>query len=142
MSFLDGLQKELSEYISYYGRMLNTSFAETGGSKELFDFIYDVGARTSWVNTYIGQSQFNVIFSFEPCSYCKEQFGYDAVAMDPVIEKLHDYLQCVDIDNPSKGEILKEFEPVDKSLRSLNWAVIKKIEKINLRLESIEYSLL
>ena len=142
LTFLDGLQTELKEYLELHHELVNTQIQYNANtSDELFNFIYDVGSHANWVNSYICQSTFNRILAFEPCEYCKKRFEYDAIALSSAYEELHDFLTLVDINHPSKNEILDHFNCVDMPLKKLNCSVIKEIDAIKIELEAMEHSL-
>ena len=97
-------------------------------------FIYDVGSHANWVNEFILQGSFDERLALEPVKYCK-QMGCDSLALARDYEDLHDNLRCIDVDCPTKKEILAYFDVVVKALRGLRNAV-------NLRQTVIEAQLL
>ena len=54
---------------------------------------------------------------------------------------MHNNLYCVDVDYPTKKEILAYFEVVEKALRGLRNAVNLRRSEIEVQLERIKYSL-
>ncbi len=141
-AFLLSLRQYLKEYFEYYSKMQRSSFEESGGSAALFDLIYDTCSRANWVNNHISQGKYDEAHSFDPCEYCRKHFDYDAVAMISVNDTLHGFAHSVDVDNPPKQEVIRQFEAVDKPLRKLNSLVYRKLEAIDLRLEAITHSLI
>lgn len=140
LKFLRELHEMILDYFKSHGKVMSASFDKLGGTNELWDLIYDAASHANWVNSFISQGKFKATLSFEPCAYCKEEFDYDAVAMIEVFEELHEYVQ--DVGNlTSKQEVLARFRVVDNPLRSLNGAVIKAIDAIELKLESIEHTI-
>ena len=142
LDFLNKLQDTLKEYLSLHGKLMRTPAKDFNNNSNLFDFIYDVGACASGVNVYIGQRTFDAFYAFDPIEYCKRKFGYDTMIMSERNEKLRDYISGIEIYWPSKKEIMDQFEPIHKQLVSLNVAVIKEIDQLNILLETIEHSLL
>jgi len=49
-------------------------------------------------------------------------------------------LYSIDVENPTKRQIIQYFDNVEKALRSLGGAVYHKQQSINLQLERIKYS--
>ena len=138
-NFLIELSAKIKEFQSLYHELLKKPFAQFDGNEELFNFIYDVGSHANWVNDYILQGSFNEQLAIDPTEYCKEM-GYDALALADEYEKLHVNLYSVDVDNPTKKQIIQYFDEVEKALRSLGGAVYHKQQSINLQLERIKYS--
>jgi len=66
--------------------------------------------------------------------------GYDALALTDEYENLHVNLYSIDVENPTKRQIIQYFDNVEKALRSLGGAVYHKQQSINLQLERIKYS--
>ena len=100
-------------------------------------FIYDTGACANGINEFILQSSFDKKLAFSPREYCKKKFQYDAYALVDAYEELHINLYEVDIQYPSKKEILGYFDVVDKEIRKLNSAVYQELQEIDIRLEGI-----
>lgn len=138
-NFLIELSLKIKEFQSVYHELLKKQFAQFDGNEELFNFIYDVGSYANWVNDYILQGSFNEQLAIDPTEYCKEM-GYDALALADEYEQLHVNLYSVDVDNPTKKQIIQYFDEVEKALRSLGGAVYHKQQSINLQLERIKYS--
>jgi len=142
LDFLNKLHDALKEYLSLHGKLMHMPAKDFNNNSDLFDFIYDVGACASGVNVYIGQRTFDAFYAFDPIEYCKKKFGYNTMIMSERNEELRDYISDVEINWPSKREIIDHFEPIHKELFSLNIAVIKEIDQLNILLETIEHSLL
>ncbi len=143
--FLTGLCNQIREYFKIYGELHHMPIKRTNTSEEneeQFNFIYDVGVKANDVNSYIGQSQFKEILSFDPYEYCRSKFGYDVVAMSDENQTLKDYLSSVDVTTPYKKDLLEHFKPVDSAIRALYRAATKRLESLEVRLEAIEHSLL
>lgn len=141
VNFLQSLHEEIMGYFNSYNELMGKSFQNTNGSTDLYDEIYSLGACASNVNNHIGQGTFREILSFDPCEYCKEHFGYDTVAMSDIHSELRDEICSMDEYNPVKSEVMKMFKVVDMPIRQLNGAVLREIEAIEVRLESIEHSI-
>ena len=60
---------------------------------------------------------------------------------EQMLKPLHNNLYCVDVDYPTKKEILAYFEVVEKTLRGLRNAVNLRQSEIEVQLERIKYSL-
>ncbi len=142
LSFLKELHGEILAYFNAYNNMLSAHFDNAGKDSSPYDLIYEADARANWANSVISQGKFRDILSFNPCEYCKEVFSYDAEETSKASSTLHEYVLMVEFNNPTKSEILKKFECVDRPLRKLNFAVVKEIDAIELKLESIEHSLI
>lgn len=140
-NFLKSLHEAIMEYFNSYYELMDKPFQNTDGSSDLFDKIYSLGACASNVNNHIGQGTFREILSFDPCEYCKEHFGYDTVAMSDIHGELRDKIRSMDEYNLVKSEVIKMFKVVDMPIRQLNGSVLREIEAIEVRLESIEHSL-
>ena len=140
--FLEELHTKIKEFFQLYRKLERKQFERFDSSEELFDFIYNTGSHANWVNDYVLQSSFNEILSFSPCKYCKNKFHYDAVSLTDAYEELYQNLYEVDIKYPSKKEILGYFSVVEKELRQLNSAVCQEIKEIDIRLETVNRSLL
>ena len=138
--FLSELSHKIKEFQELYSELLKKQFSQYDGSEELFDFIYDVGSHANWVNDFILQGTFNEKIALDPIEYCKAM-GYDAFALADEYERLHVDLYNVDVDCPTKKQIIKQFEPVEKALRKLGNSVYHKQQEIELQLEKIKYSL-
>ena len=94
----------------------------------------------NWVNEYILQGSFDERLALDPMKYCI-QMGYDALSLAKDYEDLHNNLYCVDVDYPTKKEILAYFEVVEKAQRGLRNAVNLRQTVIEAQLERIKYSL-
>lgn len=140
--FLEELHAKIKDFHQLYHELTWKQFGQFDGSTELFDFIYDTGSHANWVNDYVLQSSFSEVLSFDPRKYCKKRFHYDALSLVDAYEELHLNLYEVDIKNPSKKEILGYFSVVEKELRQLNSAVYQEIKEIDIRLETVNRSLL
>ena len=140
--FLEELHAKIMDFCQLYYELKGKPFMQFDGSTELFDFIYDTGSHANWVNDYVLQSSFNEVLSFDPRKYCKKKFHYDAFSLVDVYEELHINLYEVDIRNPSKKEILDYFSVVEKELRQLNSAICQEIKEIDIRLETVNHSIL
>lgn len=138
-AFLDELKAKIIDFQDLYNELLKMQFSVYDGDLELFDFIYDVGSRANWVNDYILQGSFNEMLTFNPVEYCKEM-EYDALALADVYNDLHVNLYSVDVENPTKKQIIQYFETVEKNLRLLGGAVYHKQQGIKAQLEQINYS--
>ena len=73
--YLEEVKSKLSEYMQFYNELLHKNFIKYDDTTELFDFIYDVGARANWVNSFIMQSTFNELLPFDGCEYCKKKLS-------------------------------------------------------------------
>lgn len=142
LSFLKELHEEILAYFKAYHNMLSASFEKSEKDSSQYDLIYEADTRANWANSVISQGKFRDILSFNPCDYCKEVFGYDAEEMNNTNSALHEYVLMVEFNKPTKSEVLKEFEGVDKPIRKLNFAIVKEIAALELKLESIEHSII
>lgn len=135
--YLETLNSRIKEYYQQFHELRTKQFSVFDGSEELFGFIYDTGACANGINEFILQSSFDKKLAFSPCEYCKKKFQYDAYALADAYEELHINLYEVDIQYPSKKEILGYFDVVDKEIRKLNSAVYQELQEIDIRLEAI-----
>lgn len=94
------------------------------------------------MNDYILQATFDETLAFKPVEYCKKTLNYNAVELTDAYQELHDKLYLIDVEYPTKKEILQYFDAVDKSLRGLNFSVYRAIKEIDIRLEAINRSIL
>ena len=138
--FLNELISKTREFQEEYNKLLKKSFSKFDNTDELFDFIYGVGARANWINEFILQGSFNDMLALDPVQYCKA-FGYDALALSQVNEELHQHLYLVDVNCPTKKEILDYFIEVEKALRHLRSAAFDRKSEVEITLERIKYSL-
>ena len=138
-SFLVELSSKIKEFQTMYHALLKKQFSQFDGNEELFNFIYDVGSHANWVNDYILQGSFNEQLAIDPTEYCKEM-GYDALALVDEYENLHENLYSIDVENPTKKQIIQYFDTVEKALRSLGSAAYHKQQSISLKLDRIKYS--
>ena len=134
---MEELKSKLSEYMQFYSELLHKNFTKCDDTTELFDFIYDVGCRANWVNSFVKQSTFNELLPFDGCEYCKKKLSYDAMTLSEKFEALHDNLYNVDIKCPTKKEIIEYFSTVDHELKKLNGAVCSAIREIEIKLETL-----
>lgn len=141
-AYLEEVKSKLSEYIQFYNELLHKNFTKYDDTTELFDFIYDVGSRANWVNTFILQSTFNELLPFDGCKYCKKKLSYDAERLTEEFEILHDKLYNVDIECPTKKEIIGYFSAVDYELKKLNGAVCSAIKELEMKLETLGRTIL
>lgn len=140
--FLEELVSKIKQYQQAYSDLRSMKFAHYDGSIQLFDFIYDTGSFANWINEFILQSSFDKTLAFKPMEYCKENLNYDAFALIDTYQELHDKLYLVDVETPSKKEILQYFEEIDKKIRGLNSAAHQTIRDIDVRLQAINRSIL
>lgn len=138
-SFLTELAQKIKEFQTLYAELLKKSFVQFDGDKELFDFIYDVGCHASWINDFILQGSLDPMRSFNPLEYCKEM-EYDAFSLVEAFDELHTNLHDIDIECPTKKQIIAYFDNIEKALRKLNSAVYYEQKRIDLQLEKIRYS--
>ena len=141
-AYLEELKSKLSEYMQFYSDLLHKNFTKYDDVTELFDFIYDVGCRANWVNSFVQQSSFNELLPFDGCEYCKKKFSYDAIALSEKFETLHVNLYNVDINCPTKKEIIDYFSTVDHELRKLNGTVCSAIKELDVKLETLGRTIL
>ena len=139
LNYLEELKTKIRDFQELYNELLKKQFSQYNGDEELFDFIYDVGSHANWVNDFILQGSFNEMLVIDPTEYCKEM-GYDALGLAEAYEDLHINLYNVDVKNPTKKQIIKYFETVEKALRLLGGAVYHKQQGIKVQLEKIKYS--
>lgn len=140
--FLEELVSKIKQYHQAYSDLRSMKFTHYDGSTELFDFIYDTGSFANWVNDFILQASFDETLAFKPMEYCKKALNYDALALTDAYQELPDKLYLVDIECPSKKEILQYFEVTNKELRGLNSAAHQAIRDIDVRLQAINRSIL
>ena len=141
-SYLEELKSKLSEYIQLYNELLHKKFTQYDNNTDLFDFIYDVGSRANWVNSFVMQSIFNELLPFDGCEYCKKKLSYDSMALSEEFETLRDNIYNVDIKCPTKKEIIEYFSTVDHELKKLNFTVCSAIEEIDVKLEMLGRTIL
>ena len=141
-AYLDELKSKLSEYMQFYSELLHKNFTKYDDTTELFDFIYDVGSRANWVNSFIMQSTFNELLPFDGCEYCKKNLSYDSMALSEQFETLRDNLYNVDIQCPTKKEIIEYFSTVDHELKKLNGTACSAIKEIDVKLEALGRTIL
>lgn len=134
------LDTKIQDFQNLYNELLGKPFKKYDDIEEMFVFIYDVGSHANWVNEFILQGSFDERLALEPVKYCK-QMGYDSLALAKDYEDLHDNLRCIDVDCPTKKEILAYFDVVVKALRGLRNAVNLRQTVIEAQLERIKYSL-
>ena len=141
-AYLEEIKTKLSEYSHFYNELLHKNFTQYDDTSELFDFIYDVGSRANWVNSFIMQSTFNELLPFDGCEYCKTKLSYDAMTLSNEFEILHDNLYNVDIKCPTKKEIIQYFSTVDHELKKLNGSVCSAIREMEIKLETLNRTIL
>lgn len=140
--YLEEVKSKLCEYMRFYNDLLHKNFIKYDETAVSFDFIYDVGSRANWVNSFIMQSTFNELLPFDGCEYCKKKLSYDAEGLAEQFEILHDKLYNVDIKCPTKKEIIEYFSIVDYELKRLNSAVCSAIKEIDIKLETLGRTIL
>ena len=79
---------------------------------------------------------------FDGCEYCKKKLSYDAESLAEEFETLHDKLYNVDIECPTKKEIIEYFSTVDHELKKLNGAVCSAIREMEIKLETLSRTIL
>lgn len=141
-TYLEEVKSKLSEYMQFYNKLLHENFIKYDDTTELFDFIYDVGSRANWVNSFIMQSTFNELLPFDGCEFCKKKLSYDADSLAEEFEILRDKLYNVDIECPTKKEIIEYFSSVDRELKKLNGTVCSAIKEIDIKLETLGRTIL
>lgn len=141
-SFLEELATKMKQYQQAYSELRSMTFTRFDGTTETFNFIYDTGSFANWVNDYILQATYDETLAFDPVDYCKKALNYDAFALADTYQELHDKLYLIDVEYPTKKEILQYFDVVDKSLRGLNSSVYRTIKEIDIRFEAINRSIL
>ena len=141
-NWLEHIRGMVSDYIDLFHMLTEKQFTTFDGDEELFNFIYDVGSHANWVNEDILQSTFDKLLSFNPREYCKKYLNYDAYALAEDFSELHDYLYELDINYPSKKEILSYFEKVHKSLQRLYSNAYRQLQDIDIRLQETEKSII
>lgn len=141
-NWLEHIRTMVSDYIDLYHKLAEKQFTTFDGTEELFNFIYDVGSHANWINDDILQSTFDKSLSFNPREYCKKYLNYDAYALVDEFSKLHDYLYEVDINFPSKKDILCYFEKVHKNLMRLHSNAYRQLRDIEIRLQEAEKSII
>ena len=139
LNYLEELKTKIRKFQELYNELLKMQFSQYNGDEKLFDFIYDVGSHANWVNDFILQGSFNEMLAIKPTEYCKKM-GYDALGLAEAYEDLHINLYNIDVENPTKKQIIKYFETVEKALRLLGGAVYHKQQGIKVQLEKIKYS--
>lgn len=138
--FLNELNSKIKEFQDLYNELLRKPFTQYDDTEEMFDFIYNVGAHANWVNEFILQGAFDERLALNPMECCKHM-GYDSLELDKAYEDLHNNLCGVDVDCPTKKEILGYFRPVEKALRGLRNAVNLRQTEIEAQIEKVKYSL-
>lgn len=141
-SFLEELAAKIKQYHQAYSQLRSMTFNQFDGTTETFNLIYDTGSFANWANDFILQATFDETLAFKPVDYCKKTLNYDAVALVDTYQELHDKLYLIDVEYPTRKEILQYFYVVDKSLRGLNSAVYRTIKEIDIRLEAINRSII
>ena len=134
-NWLEHIRQMIGDYNNLFHELVNKQFTSYNGDETLFNFIYDVGSHANWVNDDILQSTFDQLLSFNPREYCKKYLEYDAYALADDFSELHDNLYKVDINCPSKKEILRYFEKVHKCLMRLYSNAYRQLQDISIRLE-------
>lgn len=140
--YIETLASKIKDYYQQFRELKAKQFSTFDGSEELFAFIYDTGACANAINEFILQSSFDRKLAFSPCEYCKKTFLYDAYKLADAYEELHINLYEVDVQCPTKKEILGYFDVVNKEIRKLNSAIHQELEEINIRLETINRAIL
>ena len=140
--WLTHIKELIKKYIDLHGELVHKSFSNYDGSEELFNFIYDIACLANDVNQDILQSTFNKTLSFNSQDYCKKYLNYDAYALLDEFKNLHEEMYDLQDNNPTKKDILRYFEKVDKALRKLSSAIYHKLEEIEIRLEAINRSII
>lgn len=135
-AYLEKLGNLLKDYFKLKNELLKKNFQGYDGTEELFSFIYDVGSHANWVNDFILQSSFEKNLFIDSIDYCKKHFDYDALALVDVFEDLHINLCEIDIEYPSKKQILAYFNEVDKHLGKLKNRVTQELSNVNIMIES------
>ena len=139
--WLEVICSMIGDYKNQFHELLTKPFTMFNGDEELFAFIYDVGACANAVNEHILQSTFDKRLSFNSCNYCKKYLHYDAVTLSDDYNQLHMDLYEIDINQPSKKEIIQYFSKIDRNLKQLNSNAIQQIKDIDVRLHVIEQSI-
>ena len=75
--------------------------------------------------------------SFDPRVFCKKKFTYDAALLIEDFSLLHDNVYSIDINRPTKKEILEYFEKVDKLIKKLNHSLVYELNDIESKLNSL-----
>ena len=141
-NWLEHIRQMISDYNNLFHELINKKFTAYNGDEALFSFIYDVGSYANWVNDDILQSTYDKLLSFNPREYCKKYLDYDAYTLENDFSELHDNLYELDINYPSKEEILRYFEKVHKCLMRLNSNAYRQLEDINIKLEETNKSII
>lgn len=136
--WFEHIRSMIKEYNMLFKELTNKSFVAYNGDEDLFNFIYDIGSHANWVNEDIMQSMFDKSLSFNPYTFCKKHFNYDAVLLDSDFSELHNNLYEIDIVSPNKKEILHYFEKVNKHLKRLYSATYHQLQDINIKLEETD----
>jgi len=139
--FLNELEKLINDFQKLYNELVKKPFSQYDDNDGLFEFIYNVGSHANWINDYILQSSFDETIALDPQEYCKHM-GYDALALTNDFEELHSNLYNLDVEYPSKKEILKYFDKIGKQIRHLKMSVYNQKKEISAKLERINYTLL
>lgn len=134
-NWLIHIKNMINDYNTLYRQLLDRSFVKYDGSEELFNLIYDVGCRANWVNEDILQSSFNQTLSFNPETYCKKNYNYNALALTEIFGELHNNLSMIDIENTSKRTIIDYFRDVDSNLRKLHISVCTDLDNLDIKLK-------
>lgn len=134
-NWFEHIRSMIEEYNMLYQELIQKPFVDYNGDEELFDFIYDVGSHANWVNDEILQSSYNKLLSFNPREYCRKYLNYDAYLLADDFSELHDNLYEIDINTPSKKEILHYFEKVNNKLKKLYSATYYQVQDITIKLE-------
>lgn len=140
--WLTHLRDVIKIYINLHSELVHKSFSNYDGTEELFNFIYDIACRANDINQDILQSTFNKTLSFNSEDYCKKHLNYDAFALLDEFNNLHEEMYDLQANNPTKKDILRYFEKVDKALRRLSSATYHKLEEIEIRLEAFNRSII
>ena len=139
--FLNNIKSKIAEYDAQYCELYEKPFCRHTDIEGLFDFIYETGSLANWVNEYILQASFDELWAVNPREYCK-RLGYDAYALTDKYEALHQNLYLIDVNNPSKKEILSYFDDVNTEQRQLNRIIYHELKVLALKIETINRTII
>lgn len=132
--------KQLHERIMDYKKMRSRFLSNDFGEYERDDFIYDMGAHTSWINDFVKSGLSDKRIHFNPISYCKKTYGYNVDDLSEKNEVIHEALMRGDYSD--KRSVLELFKYVDNEVSDLNHKVASDMRDIEIKIATAQRSLI
>lgn len=137
IKWLEELAKMLAIYNSDYDKLRRIPFDKFDGNNDTYIFFCEIDIHANDINSAIIQNNFKERIGFDSLNFCKEKLDYNAESMVEQFRDLHFNINQIEINCPSKEEIIKYFQPVHIALMKLNATTHRTIRELK-----IEYSIL